>query len=91
MLVSRKAAGTLFLGGALALTLASLVYPAMLGVQKVSSAPDRVIAHPATGPLTEADRDFVVKIRAAGLWEYSVGEMALQKGTARGSRLPGST
>lgn len=89
MLVSRKAAGNLFLGGALALTLASLVYPAMLGVQKVSSAPDRVIAHPATGPLTEADRDFVVKIRAAGLWEYSVGEMALQKGTARGVKTAG--
>lgn len=68
--VSRKAAGTLFVGGALSHTLGSLLHPAMLGVQKVSSAPERVIATPATGPLTEADRDFVVGVCSAGLWEY---------------------
>ncbi|MEU6379804.1 DUF4142 domain-containing protein [Streptomyces sp. NPDC046909] len=89
MLVSRKAAGTLFVGGALALTLGSLIYPAMLGVQKVTSSPDRVIAHPATGPMTEADRDFVVLVRAAGLWEYPVGQMALQKGTTKAVKAAG--
>ena len=89
MLVSRKAAGTLFLGGALTLTLGALIYPAMLGVQTVSSAPDRIIAHPATGPLTEADRDFLVQVRAAGLWEYPVGQMALQKGTTRAVKTAG--
>ncbi|MFF4508240.1 DUF4142 domain-containing protein [Streptomyces sp. NPDC001401] len=83
MLVSRKTAGTLFVGGALATTLGSLLYPAMLGVQKVSNAPERVIATPATGPLTEADRDFVVKVRGAGLWEYPVGQMALRKGSRK--------
>lgn len=89
MLVSRKAAGTLFLGGALAATLGSLLYPAMLGVQKVGSAPERVIATPATGPLTEADRDFVVEVRAAGLWEYPVGRTALRKGTTKAVRTAG--
>lgn len=89
MLVSRKAAGTLFVGGALSLTLGSLLYPAMLGVQKVSGAPERVIATPATGPLTEADRDFVVEVRSAGLWEYSVGQMALRKGTTKAVRIAG--
>ncbi len=89
MLVSRKAAGTLFLGGALAATLGSLLYPAMLGVQKVSSAPERVIATPATGPLTEADRDFVVEVRAAGLWEYPVGQKALRKGTTKAVKTAG--
>ncbi|MER6784071.1 DUF4142 domain-containing protein [Streptomyces sp. NPDC000658] len=68
----------------------SLVYPSMLGVQKVSSAPDRVIGHPATGPLTEADRDFVVKVRAAGLWEYPVGQMATQKGTTKAIKTAGN-
>lgn len=83
MLVSRKAAGTLFVGGALATTLGALLYPSMLGVQRVSSEPELVIAHPATGPLTQADRDFVVKVRSAGLWEYPVGQMALKKGTTK--------
>jgi predicted outer membrane protein len=89
VLVSRKAAGTLFVGGALVTTLGSLLYPAMLGVQRVSSAPELVIANPATGPLTQADRDFVVKVRAAGLWEYPVGQMALKKGTTKAVRTAG--
>jgi len=89
VLVSRKAAGTLFLGGAVVATLGSLLYPAMLGVQKVGSAPERVVATPATGPLTEADRDFVVEVRSAGLWEYPVGQMALRKGTTKAVRVAG--
>ncbi|MFJ9898363.1 DUF4142 domain-containing protein [Streptomyces sp. NPDC091280] len=58
----------------------------MIGLQKVTSAPERVIATPATGPLTEADRDFVVEVRSAGLWEYPVGQMALRKGTTKAVR-----
>lgn len=89
MLVSRKAAGTLIMGGAVVTTLASLLYPAMLGVQKVNTAQDRVIATPATGALTEADRDFVVKVRAAGLWEYPVGQMALEKSRTKAVKTVG--
>jgi len=82
-------AGTVFVVGALTMTLAALAYPAVLGLQTTSSAPTRVIAHTATGPLTEADRDFVVKVRAAGLWEYPSGQLALQKGTTPGVRTAG--
>ncbi|MEU5770086.1 DUF4142 domain-containing protein [Streptomyces asoensis] len=89
MLFSRTVAGTLFLGGGIAFTLGSLLYPSMLGVQKVSSAPDRIIGRPATGPLTEADRDFVVEVRAAGLWEYPVGRMAIQKSTTKAVKTAG--
>lgn len=81
MRFSRNATGTLFVGGALSLTMVALAYPAMLGLDKVSSAQDRVIAQTQWGPLTEQDRDFVVKVRAAGLWEYPLGKIALQKGT----------
>ncbi len=70
------------MAGALGLTLTALAYPAMLGVQTTSSSPDRVIANTRYGPLTEADRDFVVKVRAAGLWEYPLGEIALKKGAS---------
>ncbi|MET7450579.1 DUF4142 domain-containing protein [Streptomyces sp. NPDC005574] len=72
------------MGGALGLTLAALAYPSMLGLSTVSSAPDRIIAQTQWGPLTESDRDFVVKVRAAGLWEYPVGQIGLQKGTTKG-------
>ncbi|MGW2746842.1 DUF4142 domain-containing protein [Streptomyces sp. NPDC001450] len=68
----------------MALTLGALAYPSMLGVSTVSSSPSRVIANTQWGPLTEADRDFVVKVRAAGLWEYPVGQIGLQKGTTKG-------
>jgi predicted outer membrane protein len=81
VLITRKATGTLVVAGALSLTLAALAYPAMLGFQTVSSSQDRVIAQTSSGPLTEADRDFVVKVRSAGLWEYPVGQLALDKGT----------
>ncbi|MFD8811685.1 DUF4142 domain-containing protein [Streptomyces sp. NPDC059627] len=77
------------MGGALSFTLGSLLYPAILGVQKVSSAPTRVIATPATGSLTEADRDFVVEVRSAGLWEYPVGQKAAKKGATKAVRNAG--
>lgn len=83
MRFSRNATGTLFVGGALGLTLVALAYPGMLGLEKVSSDGSRIIAQTQWGPLTEDDRDFVVKVRAAGLWEYPVGEMAVKKGTTK--------
>ncbi|GHG89857.1 DUF4142 domain-containing protein [Streptomyces lanatus] len=81
MPISRRMVGTVFVGGALVLTLSALAYPAMLGVETTSANQDRVIANTRYGPLTEADRDFVVKVRAAGLWEHPLGLLAMQKGT----------
>ncbi|WP_037628767.1 DUF4142 domain-containing protein [Streptomyces aureus] len=78
---SRNWLGTVFVGGALSLTLAALVYPAMLGVQTTTTSTSRIIANTRYGPLTEADRDFVVKVRSAGLWEYPLGEIAMRRGT----------
>ncbi|MEU5594288.1 DUF4142 domain-containing protein [Streptomyces sp. NPDC020298] len=68
------------MGGAMAVTLVAMAYPSMLGVSTVSSDQSRIIANTQWGPLTEGDRDFVVKVRAAGLWEYPVGQIGLQKG-----------
>ncbi|CAL9397022.1 hypothetical protein SUDANB105_01374 [Streptomyces sp. enrichment culture] len=81
MRMSRTTAGSVFVFGALGLTLAALAYPAMLGVENTATTGDRIIANTRYGPLTEADRDFVVKVRAAGLWEYPLGEMAMKRGT----------
>ncbi|WP_329330321.1 DUF4142 domain-containing protein [Streptomyces luteogriseus] len=80
MRISRSTAGTAFVGGALILTLTALAYPSMLGVQNTASGQDRIIANTQYGPLTEADRDFVVKVRAAGLWEHPLGLLVMQRG-----------
>ncbi|PZT70075.1 hypothetical protein DN402_30445 [Streptomyces sp. SW4] len=81
MRITRTTAGTVFVSGALVLTVSALAYPAMLGMQTTAGGKDRVIANTRFGPLTEADRDFVVKVRAAGLWEYPLGMMAMERGT----------
>jgi predicted outer membrane protein len=33
------------------------------------------------GPLTESDRDLIIRVRYAGLWEIPAGEMAVERGT----------
>ncbi|MFD0069520.1 DUF4142 domain-containing protein [Streptomyces sp. NPDC059944] len=75
------------MGGALTLTLAALAYPAMLGLDTVSTSNDRIIANTQWGPLTEGERDFVVKVRAAGLWEHPLGEIGLQKGQSKAVKI----
>ncbi|MFJ6656835.1 DUF4142 domain-containing protein [Streptomyces sp. NPDC091377] len=78
---SRATVGSVFVFGAMGLTLTALAYPAMVGVEKTAGDQSRIIANTQWGPLTEADRDFVVKVRAAGLWEYPLGLMAMERGT----------
>ncbi len=87
MPLSRNTMGTIFVGGAMSLTLAALAYPSMLGLDTVSSSNDRIVANTQWGPLTEGDRDFVVKVRAAGLWEYPLGQIGLQKGQSKEVRI----
>jgi predicted outer membrane protein len=38
------------------------------------------------GPLSAQDRDFVTKVRLAGLWELPAGQLALRKGTTQAVR-----
>ncbi|WP_306320822.1 MULTISPECIES: DUF4142 domain-containing protein [unclassified Streptomyces] len=81
MRLSRSTAGNLFVVGSLAVTVSALAYPALLGVESTSTAQTRVVANTRWGPLTEADRDFVVKVRSAGLWEFPLGQEVLKRGT----------
>ncbi|MEU9245423.1 DUF4142 domain-containing protein [Streptomyces sp. NPDC048385] len=89
MPISRNTIGSLAVGGALAATLAALIYPSMLGVQTTSSNASRIIASTQWGPLTEADRNFVVFVRSAGLWEGPSGDLAMKKGTTAAVREAG--
>jgi putative membrane protein len=43
--------------------------------------PDATIGPGRSAPLTAADRDFVDRVRLAGLWEMPAGVMAMQTGT----------
>ncbi|MCG7206545.1 DUF4142 domain-containing protein [Streptomyces arenae] len=83
MRFSWNVTGAFVIGGAVSLALATLVYPNTWGAGTASASSDPVIAQTQWGPLTESDRDFVVKVRAAGLWEYPVGQIGLQKGTTK--------
>ncbi|MGW0826607.1 DUF4142 domain-containing protein [Streptomyces sp. NPDC002845] len=73
--------GTVFASGTLLLTVGALAFPVVLGIDEKPKNSERVIANTPYGPLTEADRDFVVKVRSAGLWEYPLGELAMERGT----------
>lgn len=42
--------------------------------------PETELKDTPSGPITAADRDFVVKVRLAGLWEMPAGDMAVRKG-----------
>ncbi|WP_077796585.1 DUF4142 domain-containing protein [Streptomyces sp. JHA26] len=89
MRLSRGRIGVVVLLAAMTLTLTALAFPALLGVDRPDGGQDRVVASTKYGPLTEADRDFVVKVRAAGLWEYPLGEMAMRRGTTEEMRTAG--
>ncbi|MGW2717271.1 DUF4142 domain-containing protein [Streptomyces sp. NPDC001492] len=41
------------------------------------------------GPLSALDRDFITKVRLAGLWELPAGQQAQQKGTTQAVRTAG--
>jgi putative membrane protein len=78
-----------WLMGILAMVLAVLVAPSSPAHAEGSGAqgsgdgvpvpPDTGMTDKGTGPITAADKDFVIKVRLAGLWEIPAGNMAQQK------------
>jgi putative membrane protein len=78
-----------WLMGILAMVLAVLVAPSGPAHAEGSGAqgsgdgvpvpPDTGMTDKGTGPITAADKDFVIKVRLAGLWEIPAGNMAQQK------------
>ncbi|WP_323183526.1 DUF4142 domain-containing protein [Streptomyces sp. NBC_00091] len=86
---------------ALAVTLIALLIPVSKFGDRASAATAGPAAPPgveddgagtmstAYGPLTPADRDFVRKVRLAGLWELPAGRQAQQRGTRPSVRTAG--
>ncbi|MFF7653301.1 DUF4142 domain-containing protein [Streptomyces sp. NPDC007983] len=73
--------GTSLLIGSVVVTLAVIVSPVMTGLTQESATNLSKMTNNQFGPLSGADKDFVVKVRLAGLWEYPAGKIGLQKGT----------
>jgi len=78
--------GSLFVALALAGTGAALAYPVFYSYpHRNDAATAGVIVKEAPtintkwGPLTAADRDLVVRVRLAGLWELPAGQQALER------------
>lgn len=94
---TRYTIGSAFVIMALAVTLIALLIP----VEKFGARASATAARPAAeddgagimstayGPLTPADRDFVRKVRLAGLWELPAGRQAQQRGTRAAVRTAG--
>ena len=72
-----------WLVGVLAMVLTFLLAPA--GTARAADGgpvpvpPNTGLTDKGTGAVTAADRDFVVKVRLAGLWEIPAGNMAVEK------------
>jgi predicted outer membrane protein len=69
--------------GVLAMTLTVLLAPA--GMARAADAtpvpvpPNTGLTDKGAGAVTAADRDFIIKVRLAGLWEIPAGNMAVEK------------
>ncbi|MER7792128.1 DUF4142 domain-containing protein [Streptomyces sp. NPDC097640] len=86
-IASSRTIGTGLIIGALAMTLAALLIPVSLfGQSSAAALPSGVIddgkgtISTQYGPLTAVDRDFVRKVKLAGLWELPSGRMAQERG-----------
>lgn len=94
---TRYTIGTGFVITALAVTLIALLIPVeKFGTRAAASAGRPAaeddgagIMSTAYGPLSPADRDFVRKVRLAGLWELPAGRQAQQRGTRASIRTAG--
>ncbi|MFF2199879.1 DUF4142 domain-containing protein [Streptomyces sp. NPDC058145] len=83
--------GTGLIITALAATAAALLFPLWSYAGRQGGTADAQILGARTvttpyGPLSERDRDFVTKVRLAGLWELPAGQLALEKGTTQAVR-----
>ncbi|MEV7684836.1 DUF4142 domain-containing protein [Streptomyces bungoensis] len=83
--------GTGLIIAGLAATAAALLFPILSYADHPADATSASLLSAQTvttpyGPLSAQDRDFVTKVRLAGLWELPAGEMAERKGTTQAVR-----
>ncbi|MEV0221589.1 DUF4142 domain-containing protein [Streptomyces sp. NPDC050704] len=70
----------------LAATLVALIFPLWSYADRSGTGVDTLNAETVStrfGPLSALDREFVTKVRLAGLWELPAGQQAEQRGTTK--------
>ncbi|MFJ8106436.1 DUF4142 domain-containing protein [Streptomyces sp. NPDC096132] len=84
--------GTGIIVTGLAATLVALLFPLWSYENQSNNGVDVLNAEVVAtqyGPLSELDREFITKVRLAGLWELPAGQQAQQKGTTAAVRTAG--
>ncbi|WP_176953815.1 DUF4142 domain-containing protein [Streptomyces indicus] len=78
----RRVNGTALIIAALVATLTALAFPVWSYADRSGTGQANVDAGTVStqwGPLTATDRDFIVKVRLAGLWELPAGQQAIER------------
>ncbi|MFF8957496.1 DUF4142 domain-containing protein [Streptomyces sp. NPDC014894] len=81
--------GTALVIAALVATVGALAFPVWSYADRSGTGRDRLEAATAAtpwGPLSATDRDFLVKVRLAGLWELPAGQQAVERAPTRAIR-----
>ncbi|MEV0323445.1 DUF4142 domain-containing protein [Streptomyces sp. NPDC050658] len=88
----RSINGTGLIVAGLVATLAALLFPLWSYEDRSGTALDRLDAETVStdfGPLSALDRDFITKVRLAGLWELPAGQQAEERGTTKAVQTAG--
>ncbi|MER7660727.1 MULTISPECIES: DUF4142 domain-containing protein [unclassified Streptomyces] len=78
----RRINGTALIIAALVATVGALAFPVWSYADRSGTGQDNINASSVAtqwGPLTATDRDFLVKVRLAGLWELPAGQQAIER------------
>ncbi|MGW2227860.1 DUF4142 domain-containing protein [Streptomyces formicae] len=89
---SRSINGTGLVVAGLVATLAALLFPLWSYEDRSGTTLDRLNAETVStdfGPLSALDREFITKVRLAGLWELPAGQQAEERGTTKAVRTAG--
>ncbi|MGP3922812.1 DUF4142 domain-containing protein [Streptomyces sp. 8N616] len=81
--------GTKLIIAALAATLGALIYPVWSYADRSGTGQANLATGTVStqwGPLSAQDRDFLVKVRLAGLWEMPAGQQAIQRAPTKAVR-----
>ncbi|WP_406302479.1 DUF4142 domain-containing protein [Streptomyces sp. NBC_00885] len=82
----RRINGTALIIAALVATVGALAFPVWSYADRSGTGQDNVNASSVGtqwGPLTATDRDFLVKVRLAGLWELPAGQQAIERAPSK--------
>ncbi|MDI3389479.1 DUF4142 domain-containing protein [Streptomyces sp. B-S-A8] len=88
----RRINGTVLIIAALVATLGALAFPVWsYGDRSGTGEADLEASSVATrwGPLSATDRDFIVKVRLAGLWELPAGQQAVERAPSEAIKAAG--